>query len=50
MKTYLSKNNSITKSIKLRLVNAFVFPVGTYASETWTLKKADQKIIEAFEM
>jgi len=34
---------------KVRLMEALVFPVATYGAETWTLRKADTKKIEAFE-
>jgi exonuclease III len=44
------KNRSITKNTKLRLINALIFPIATYAAETWTMRKADRKRVEAFEM
>ena len=48
--------NSILKSIditlptKVRLVKAMVFPVITYGCESWTIKKAEHRRIDAFEL
>lgn len=36
--------------LKVRLVKAMVFPVVLYGSESWTLRKAEEKRLEAFEM
>ena len=46
----LWKNKQLTKVTKIRLVKALVYPVVTYASETWVMKKRDKNRIEAFEM
>ena len=35
---------------KDRLVKAVVFPVVTYGCESWTLKKAEHRRIDAFEL
>ena len=35
---------------KVRLVKAMVFPVGIYGCESWTVKKAERRRIDAFEM
>ena len=51
--TQLSKiwaNRGITKTTKVRLVQALIFPIATYACETWTLTSASCKKINAFEM
>ena len=51
--TNLSKiwaDRGITRTTKVRLVQALVFPIALYASETWTLNKADCNRIAAFEM
>ena len=51
--TNLSKiwaDRGITRTTKVRLVQALVFPIALYASETWTLNKADRNRIAAFEM
>ena len=37
-------------SIKVCLVKAMVFPVVTYGSESWTIKKAEHRKIDAFEL
>ena len=37
-------------STKKRLVKALIWPVTTYGCEAWTLRKEDEKRIEAFEM
>ena len=48
--TKIWKDTSVTKNTKLKIVNCLIFPIATYAAETWTLKKADRKRIEAFEL
>ena len=35
---------------KVRLVKAMVFPVVMYGCETWTVKKAERRRIDAFEL
>ena len=35
---------------KVRLVKAMVFPVVMYGCETWTVKKAERRSIDAFEL
>ena len=44
------KCRDITLSIKARLVKAMVFPVVMYGCESWTLKKAAHRRINAFEL
>ena len=44
------KNRDITLSTKVRLVKAMVFPVVVYGCESWTIKKAEHRRIDAFEM
>ena len=44
------KNRDITFSTKVRLVKAMVFPVVMYGCESWTMKKAEHRRIDAFEM
>ncbi|XP_072377799.1 uncharacterized protein [Diabrotica undecimpunctata] len=44
------KGRTITKNTKLILENAIIFPITTYAAETWILKKIDRSKIKAFEM
>ena len=44
------KSRDITLPTKVRLVKAMVFPVVMYGCESWTVKKAEHKIIDAFEL
>ena len=37
-------------AIKVRLVKAMVFPVVMYGCESWTIKKAERRRIDAFEL
>ena len=42
------KSRDITLSTKVRLVKAMVFPVVVYGCESWTIKKAEHRRIDAF--
>ena len=44
------KNRHITLPTKVHLVKAVVFPVVMYRCETWTIKKAECRKIDAFEL
>jgi len=44
------KNRYITLSTKVHLVKTMVFPVVTYGCESWTIKKAECRRIDAFEL
>ena len=44
------KSRDITVPTKVRLVKAMVFPVVIYGCESWTIKKAEGQIIDAFEL
>ena len=44
------KSRDITLSTKAYLVKAMVFPVVMYGYENWTIKKAEQQRIGAFEL
>ena len=44
------KSRDITSPTKVRLVKAMVFPVVTYGYESWTVKKAECRRIDAFEL
>ena len=44
------KSRDITLTTKVHLVKAMLFPVGTYGSESWTIKKAECWRIDAFEL
>ena len=39
-----------TKELMVRLVKAIVFPVVMYGCESWTLKKAERRRIDAFKL
>ena len=44
------KSRGLTLSTKVRLVKAMVFPVVMYGCESWTIKKAECRRIDAFEL
>ena len=44
------KSGDITLPTKVHLVKAMVFPVVMYGCESWTIKKAEQRRIDAFEL
>ena len=46
----LLKSRDITLPIKVCLVKAMVFPVVMYRCESWTINKAEQRRIDAFEL
>ena len=46
----LLKSRDITLPTKVRLVKALVFPVVVYGCESWTVKKAERRRIDAFEL
>lgn len=43
-------DSAVSKALKIRLVNTLVFSVFLYGSETWSLRQADRKRIDALEM
>ena len=43
-------SRDITLPTKICLVKAMVFPVVMYGCESWTVKKAERRIIDAFEL
>ena len=43
-------SRDITLPTKVRLVKAMVFPVAIYGCESWTVKKAEHRKIDAFEL
>ena len=44
------KSRDITLPTKVRLVKAVAFPVVMYGCESWTVKKAERRRIDAFEL
>ena len=46
----LLKSRDITLSTKFHLVKVMIFPVAIYGCESWTIKKAECRRIDAFEL
>ena len=46
----LLKSRTITRLTKVHIVKAMVFPVVMYGCESWTVKKAEWRKIDAFEL
>ena len=44
------KSRNITLPTKVHIVNTMVFPVVMYGCESWTIKKAEHRRIDAFEL
>ena len=44
------KSRDISLPTKVRLVKAMIFPVVMYGCESWTVKKAEHRRIDAFEL
>ena len=44
------KSRDITLPTKVRLVKAIVFSVVMYGCESWTIKKAEHRRMDAFEL
>ena len=44
------KSRDITLPTKVHLVKAMIFPVVTYGCESWTVKKAEHRRMDAFEL
>ena len=44
------KSRDVTLKTKVQLVKAMVFPVVMYGCESWTIKKAECRRIDAFEL
>ena len=44
------KSRDVTLATKVHLVKVMVFPVVMYGCESWTIKKADRRRIDAFEL
>ena len=47
---HIKKQRDITLPTKVPLVKTMVFPVVMYRCETWTIKKAECRRIDAFEL
>ena len=46
----VSKSKDITLPTKVRIVKALIFPVVMYSCESWTIKKAEHRRIDAFKL
>ena len=46
----LLKSRDITLPTKVHLIKAMVFPVVMYGCDSWTIKKAERRRIDAFEL
>ena len=44
------KSRDITLPTKVRLIKAMIFPVVMYGCKSWTIKKAEHRRIDAFEL
>ena len=44
------KSRDISLSKKVNLVKVMVFPIAMYGCESWTIKKAEHRRIDAFEL
>ena len=44
------KSRDITLPTRVHLVKAMVFPVAMYGCKSWTIKKAERRRIDAFEL
>ena len=44
------KSRDITLTSKVHIVNAMVFPVVMYGCESWTIRKAEHRIIDDFKL
>ena len=50
LKNKIWQNRDVSLELKMRLYNALIVPIATYASETWTLNKSDTQMLHVFEM
>ncbi len=46
----LIKSKVINLTTKIRIIKTMVFPITTYGCESWTMKQADRRKIDAFEL
>ena len=50
LNTFMQNSRDITFPTKVHLVKAMVFPVVMYGCDSWTVKKAERRRIDAFEL
>jgi hypothetical protein len=46
----IMKDRDVTATTKCKIVETMIFPIVTYGSESWTLRKKERKKIDAFEL
>src|SRR5215510_11559174 len=46
----IMKDRDMTEATKIRRTETIIFPIVTYGSESWTVRKKDRKKIDAFEL
>ena len=44
------KDKNVTKQTKMKIAETLVFPIVTYRSKRWTMRKKDRKKLDAFEL
>ena len=46
----IMKDQDVTEATKIKIAETILFPIVTYGSESWTVRKKDRKKIDAFEL
>jgi hypothetical protein len=46
----MMKDRDVTVATKVKIAETMIFPIVTYGSESWTVRKKDRKKIDAFEL
>jgi hypothetical protein len=46
----IMKDRDVTVTTKSKIVETIIFPIVTYRSESWTVRKKERKKIDAFEL
>jgi hypothetical protein len=46
----ITKDRNITKATKIKIAVTIIFPIVTYESESWTMRKREREKIGAFEL
>ena len=50
LKNAIWTNQDITRSLKVRIYRALILPIAIYGAESWTLRQADKRQLDTFEM
>ena len=48
--SHILKSRAITLPTKIHIIEGMVFPVTVYLCEIWTIKKAEHRIMNGFEL